>query len=274
MLRRCGGERSTGSEECGVVAGVRGGALRESRHDPVADGGAPARSGRPLPWGHRLRGGAPGPAVAVPPLAHRRRGQAAAGPQPHRGGALTEFAAACADVRTAVRRGGRRLVPRPLDGDLHPAVVSLSCSSAGGSEIVSKLSGLLQSVVSDSGIGAVLESAAKARAVEVPALRIEGPAGLRPFLAAGIGAERTVLAVTATDREAEDLGAAAADLLGPAAVEVLPSWETLPHERLSPRPDTVGRRLSIFRRLSEPTGAPQVVVVAARSLIQPIAPGL
>ena len=54
------------------------------------------------------------------------------------------------------------------------------------------------------------------------------------------GAGRTVLAVTATDREAEDSGAAVADLLGTDAVAVLPSWETLPHERLSPRPDTVG----------------------------------
>ena len=61
---------------------------------------------------------------------------------------------------------------------------------------------------------------------------------------------RTVLAVTATDREAEDLGAAAADLIDAHAVAVLPSWETLPHERLSPRPDTVGRRLTLFRRLA------------------------
>ncbi|NMH95522.1 hypothetical protein HF519_29065, partial [Pseudonocardia bannensis] len=44
------------------------------------------------------------------------------------------------------------------------------------------------------------------------------------------------------------LALAAADLLGADAVAVLPSWETLPHERLSPRPDTVGRRLTIFRR--------------------------
>jgi transcription-repair coupling factor (superfamily II helicase) len=143
---------------------------------------------------------------------------------------------------------------------------------------VAKLSGLLQSVLSDSGIRAVLDAAAEVRATGVPALRVEGPAALRPFLAAGLGepdgADRTVLAITATDREAEDLGAAAAELVGTEAVAVLPSWETLPHERLSPRPDTVGRRLSIFRRLADPATAPRVVVAAARSLIQPIAPGL
>jgi transcription-repair coupling factor (superfamily II helicase) len=143
---------------------------------------------------------------------------------------------------------------------------------------VAKLSGLLTSTLAEPDIRAVLDSARDTRDPSVPALRIEGPAALRPFLAAALshpdGADRTVLAVTATDREAADLGAAAADLLGPAAVEVLPSWETLPHERLSPRSDTVGRRLSIFRRLASAETAPRVVVAAARSLIQPIAPGL
>jgi transcription-repair coupling factor (superfamily II helicase) len=143
---------------------------------------------------------------------------------------------------------------------------------------VAKLSGLLHAVLSDSGVRAAVDAARDARAAGVPALRVEGPVALRPFLAAGLGApegaDRTVLAVTATDREAEDLGAAAVELLGPDAVAVLPSWETLPHERLSPRPDTVGRRLSIFRRLASPRTAPRVVVAAARSLIQPVAPGL
>jgi transcription-repair coupling factor (superfamily II helicase) len=121
---------------------------------------------------------------------------------------------------------------------------------------VAKLSGLLSSLLSEPDIAAVLDAVRDTRDPSVPALRIEGPSALRPFLAAAMsepaGADRTVLAVTATDREAADLGAAAADLLGPDAVEVLPSWETLPHERLSPRPDTVGRRLSIFRRLADP----------------------
>ncbi|MGE3257208.1 MAG: transcription-repair coupling factor [Pseudonocardia sp.] len=112
------------------------------------------------------------------------------------------------------------------------------------------------------------------RAVQTPALAVEGPVGLRPFVAAFLAESGTVLAVTATDREAEDLGTAAADLLGPDAVAVLPSWETLPHERLSPRSDTVGRRLAIFRGLADAATAPRVVVAAARSLIQPVAPGL
>jgi transcription-repair coupling factor (superfamily II helicase) len=153
---------------------------------------------------------------------------------------------------------------------------------------VATLSGLLRSGLSDPELRRVVDAARALdpRATAVPALRVEGPAALRPLLAAAFAGDphadtaRTVLAVTATDREAEDLAAAAVDLLdGDAhAVAVLPSWETLPHERLSPRPDTVGRRLAIFRRLTaragEDGGAPRVVVTAARSLIQPVAPGL
>jgi transcription-repair coupling factor (superfamily II helicase) len=137
---------------------------------------------------------------------------------------------------------------------------------------VAKLAGLL--TTTDPELGALAAAVRDVRPEAVPALAVEGPAALRPFLAAMLADARTVLAVTATDREAEDLGAAAADLLGRDAVAVLPSWETLPHERLSPRPDTVGRRLAIFRNLADPATAPRLVVAAARSLIQPIAPGL
>jgi transcription-repair coupling factor (superfamily II helicase) len=136
------------------------------------------------------------------------------------------------------------------------------------------LSGLLTAALSDAGLRAVLEASAGARgpALHTPAVRVEGPAALRPFLAAGLAAQGTVLAVTATDREAEELAVAARELTD-AEVAVLPSWETLPHERLSPRPDTVGRRLTLLRSLSS-ENPPRVVAAAARSLIQPIAPGL
>ncbi|MGE3663103.1 MAG: transcription-repair coupling factor [Pseudonocardia sp.] len=145
--------------------------------------------------------------------------------------------------------------------------------SSGGVD-VSTLSGLLQAVREVPEFAATAEVVRELRAVCTPALAVEAPVGLRPFLAALLIGPGTVLAVTATDREAEDLGTAAADLLGPDAVAVLPSWETLPHERLSPRSDTVGRRLAIFRRLADAATAPRVVVAAARSLIQPVAPGL
>ncbi|MFP5022444.1 transcription-repair coupling factor [Pseudonocardia phyllosphaerae] len=157
------------------------------------------------------------------------------------------------------------------------------------------MSGLLTSALSDGGLRAAVDATrdADTRVAETPAVRVEGPSALRPLLTGGIAEtleHGTVLAVTATDREAEDLAAAVSDLLGHgtgpdaasdtvhdaagAPVVVLPSWETLPHEKLSPRPDTVARRLTIFHRLSAAGTAPRVVVTAARSLIQPVAPGL
>ena len=42
-------------------------------------------------------------------------------------------------------------------------------------------------------------------------------------------------------------------LLPPEPVVDYPAWETLPHERLSPRADTVGRRLAVLRRLRHPS---------------------
>jgi transcription-repair coupling factor (superfamily II helicase) len=116
------------------------------------------------------------------------------------------------------------------------------------------------------------------------ALDLTAPPALRPFLAAALadGADRprTVLAVTATAREAEDLTAALGDLVGPHAVALYPAWETLPHERLSPRSDTVGRRLAVLRRLVHPgepeteTGPVRVLVAPVRSVLQPQVSGL
>ena len=130
--------------------------------------------------------------------------------------------------------------------------------------------GLLTAALADPGLASLLES------IDVASLRIEGPAALRPLVAGALAgaATPTTLVVTATERESEDLAAALGELIGPASVTVLPSWETLPHERLSPRSDTVGRRISLFHRLTHQDAGLRVVVSAVRSLIQPIAPGL
>src|SRR5699024_8234012 len=57
-----------------------------------------------------------------------------------------------------------------------------------------------------------------------------------------------------------------------------PSWETLPHERLSPRADTVGERMAVLRRLAHPGGdgqpALKVLTAPVRSIVQPIVKGL
>lgn len=106
---------------------------------------------------------------------------------------------------------------------------------------------------------------------------LQGPPALQPFLTRSLADGRTVLAVTSTAREADDLAHDLEALVGPEAVAVYPAWETLPHERLSPRSDTVGRRLAVLRRLVHPgEGAPPVRVVVApvRSVLQPQVAGL
>ena len=124
------------------------------------------------------------------------------------------------------------------------------------------------------------------------------PPALRPVLVASLAAmsaasqashgsqrnqdqPRFILAITATAREAEDLTNALSSLLpDPHAAGYFPAWETLPHERLSPRSDTSGRRLAVLRRLVRPeqgdprSGPLQVVATPVRSVLQPLVGGL
>ena len=111
-----------------------------------------------------------------------------------------------------------------------------------------------------------------------PALDLTGPASARPALAATLvnHTGRMALVVTSTFREAEELATSLESWLGPDEVCYYPAWETLPHERLSPRSDTVGRRLEVLRRITgrEQLPPPKVVVAAVRSILQPQAKGL
>jgi transcription-repair coupling factor (superfamily II helicase) len=138
------------------------------------------------------------------------------------------------------------------------------------------LSGLLDAAGSDPALDALVSAGGSAT------LSVSGPAALRPLAVATVAGRghRTVLAVTSTGREAEDLLESLQCLLPPDSVALYPGWETLPHERLSPRADTVGRRLAVLRRLRHPTtddattGPLKVVVAPVRSMLQPQVPGL
>jgi transcription-repair coupling factor (superfamily II helicase) len=144
-----------------------------------------------------------------------------------------------------------------------------------------QLAGLIPAAMRDRGLARARDLARKGGA-DSDALDLTAPASLRPFVVAAVagaadsgGAGRPVLAVTATSREADDLADALGCLISPDRVAVFPSWETLPHERLSPRSDTVGRRLAVLRRLAHPDDNPVHVVVApVRSLLQPQFKGL
>ena len=161
------------------------------------------------------------------------------------------------------------------------------------------LTGLRRVLAEDRNYARVRAEAARGFAARSEDYQISAPAGLRSALLAEMAdglaalADNTakhggqpaagppapvVLAVTATGREAEDLTEALRAFLPADAVAEFPSWETLPHERLSPRSDTVGRRLSVLRRLAHPEtsagGALRVVVAPVRAVVQPIVAGL
>ncbi|GGT98364.1 transcription-repair coupling factor [Streptomyces violascens] len=141
------------------------------------------------------------------------------------------------------------------------------------------LHGLLDAVVRDPALAEAVKAATDGHRMHVD---LVGPPAARPFAIAGLAREagRPVLAVTATGREAEDLAAALRSMLPAEEVVEYPSWETLPHERLSPRSDTVGRRLAVLRRLAHPSkddpsaGPVSVVVAPIRSVLQPQVKGL
>src|SRR5664279_560904 len=139
------------------------------------------------------------------------------------------------------------------------------------------LAGLADLVLRDESLASAV---ADARGGEVRALDLTAPAGLRPFVVKGlVDAGRSVLAVAATAREAEDLVTYLSGLMDPTLVAYYPAWETLPHERLSPRSDTVGQRLAVLRRLRHPgtdasNGPIKVVVAPVRSILQPQVAGL
>lgn len=147
------------------------------------------------------------------------------------------------------------------------------------------LAGLLAAALGDPALTRTRDLA-RGGAAQADGLDLTAPAALRPFVVAAVAAEpdqggagRPVLAVTATTREADDLAAALGSLLPAEQVAVFPAWETLPHERLSPRSDTVGRRLAVLRRLAHPDGADgagplRVVVAPVRSVLQPQLKGL
>jgi len=88
---------------------------------------------------------------------------------------------------------------------------------------------------------------------------------------------RPLLVVVPRTSDAEALADGLGAYLGEERVAVFPSWETLPHERLSPQPRTVGRRLRVLDRLTRPEAQPEpllAVVAPIRAALQPMDPAL
>ena len=165
----------------------------------------------------------------------------------------------------------------------YPVEVPIRCMSRSEAYHPMALSGLRTALSAHSSYGRVAAAASHPAGDRTEELQIAATTGLRPALVAEI-ADRlrtyepkgVLLVVTATDREADDLAIALGSYAPETRVAHFPSWETLPHERLSPRSDTVGRRLGVLRQLAHPDQAGQldVVVAPVRAVVQPLVAGL
>ncbi|MCL2802514.1 MAG: transcription-repair coupling factor [Micrococcales bacterium] len=122
---------------------------------------------------------------------------------------------------------------------------------------------------------------AKTGSSQTDRLAISAVAGIWPaLLAAMVQAPNKaggppVVAVTGSTTAAEELAKAAAAFIPADTIAVLPAPETLPHERLSPRPDTLARRMAVFRRLAHPDksgphGPISLLCTPIRSILQPV----
>lgn len=99
---------------------------------------------------------------------------------------------------------------------------------------------------------------------------ISCPPPLRALVAAKLAQRRPLVLITPTQTEADSLRDDIAAYVGEDAVKVFGAWETLPHERLSPQPATVGARLATLNALR--TGEARVVIAPVRAALQPMDP--
>lgn len=95
------------------------------------------------------------------------------------------------------------------------------------------------------------------------------PTSIYPFLIALRAQERPLIVVTSSSRGAEDLATELRTLHE--NVYEFPAWETLPHERLSPRSDTVAKRIHVLYEIEkqrrEGTSTHPIIVTPSRGLI-------
>jgi transcription-repair coupling factor (superfamily II helicase) len=105
---------------------------------------------------------------------------------------------------------------------------------------------------------------------------VVAPQVAQPLVAALLAERsRPLLVVTPRSADARAMVDALSAVLGEGRVELFPAWGTLPSERLSPQPATVGRRLAVVDRLAHPDGhdEPLLAVVApVRAALQPMDP--
>ena len=103
---------------------------------------------------------------------------------------------------------------------------------------------------------------------QLEASHIVAPSSIYPFLLAARAADHPLLVVTSSSRSSEDLVNELRELHN--NVVEFPAWETLPHERLSPRSDTVAKRIQTLYELEKKQSVFPIVVTPVRGAIHRI----
>jgi transcription-repair coupling factor (superfamily II helicase) len=113
------------------------------------------------------------------------------------------------------------------------------------------------------------------------------PSAARSYVLAGLAelsARRPVVVVTPTEADAARLAGDLACFVAPPEhpqralgtvedpVVLLPAWETLPFERVSPDAGTMGTRTALRWQIAQGADAPPLVVASVRALLQRLAP--
>ena len=88
------------------------------------------------------------------------------------------------------------------------------------------------------------------------------------LLAAIAANQSPILLVTTSTRRADELTAELKDYLAQSSVCNFPPWETLPHERLSPKSDTITERFKSLNSIN--SNNTKIIVTSIRALLQPI----
>ncbi len=94
------------------------------------------------------------------------------------------------------------------------------------------------------------------------------PSSTHSLLAAIAANKSPILLVTTSTRRADELTSELKEYLDPSAVCNFPPWETLPHERLSPKSDTITERFKALNSLNSNNA--KITVTSIRALLQPI----
>ena len=89
--------------------------------------------------------------------------------------------------------------------------------------------------------------------------------------------KQPVAVIVASGNHAAKLSESLSELVPKLELIEFPSWETLPHERLSPAAETVGRRLKALHRMLEIQNGvdhPVALLISIRAALQPVMGGL